>query len=136
MPRSRRRAEGKSVRMTPFADSGGLDAQVTQQPGQVGGTPSRTTCAGSTHDGCTPTRRRRQRTEQDDRCTESRLANRQNWWDGAKWMAVSCWPPVALGAISHLVDWLSPPRAQTIIVHFDQPLRAQRSMPDGGHHRL
>jgi hypothetical protein len=62
--------------------------------------------------------------QQDLREIQARLYQRQAWWEAGRSLAMILLAVAALAATSHLVDWLSPPRSQTITVHFDGPLFA------------
>ncbi len=53
---------------------------------------------------------------------QTRLANRQAFWEGAKALAMILLAVAALSATLRLVDRLGPDRTQTITVHLDAPL--------------
>lgn len=52
---------------------------------------------------------------------QTRLANRQAFWEGAKALAMILLAVAALSATMHIIDRLEPPRTQTITVHLDAP---------------
>jgi len=52
------------------------------------------------------------------------LKQKQSRWETPRSLAMILLAVAALAATSHLVDWLMPPRTQTITVHLDAPLFA------------
>jgi hypothetical protein len=62
-------------------------------------------------------------TEDELRDAQIKLYQRQIRWETPKALAMILLAVAALAATSHLVDWLSSPRTQTINVHLDAPLR-------------
>jgi hypothetical protein len=53
---------------------------------------------------------------------QTRLANRQAFWEGGKALAMILLAAAAISASARLIDLISPPRSQTITVHIDGPL--------------
>jgi hypothetical protein len=54
---------------------------------------------------------------------QTRLANRQNWWEGIKATAMVLLAAAAISAAGRLSDWIHPAAPQVITVHIDGPLK-------------
>lgn len=62
-------------------------------------------------------------TEDELREAQVRLYRQQTRWEVPKALAMIFLAAAAISASARLVDWIYPPRLQTIVVHMDPSLR-------------